>query len=276
MKKIYLLSAVACMFAFAANAQTAPLITADGWIVENSETLTGSIEPAGSVSPTLIKCVFTGESSNDQWKAQLITPSWKKIGQKGDSFKLSFQVMYEGTGANPRFRIASGKTYPWSADFQQGSGDFNTQIVDEDENAVIYDADFALTAGQFVDYSYDHYIGALGADSIRLEIDYGCEPGTYTFKNIVLEVAGKVVGKWFQEAEQGGQGGGSAIAETAAMKAYFANNALYASEAADVVIYNVNGVAVKSVKNTTCVNVADLKAGLYIAKFGNATVKFVK
>jgi len=270
MKKIYLLSAVACMFAFGANAQP---VFGDGWIVENGETLTGTFTPAEAASPTLVTCVFTGESSNNQWKAQLITPSWKKIGKEGDSFKLSFDVMYEGSGASPRFRIASGKTFPWNADFQQGSGDFNTQIVDQDGNAVIYDDDFALTAGQWVSYSYDHFIGELGADSIRLEIDYGCEPGTYSFKNVKLEVAGKVVAEYFKEA---GVTPPTAVSEAAAIKAFVADGVLFASEAADVTVYNVNGVAVKSAKNVTSLNVADLKAGLYIAKFGNATVKFVK
>ena len=67
-----------------------------------------------------------------------------------------------------------------------------------------------------------------------------------------------------------------AINEATAIKAYFAGNVLYASEATDMVIYNINGVAVKSVKNAASLNVSDLKSGLYIAKVGNKTVKFVK
>lgn len=69
---------------------------------------------------------------------------------------------------------------------------------------------------------------------------------------------------------------GTAVAEVAAINAYVAGNVLYVSEAADVVIYNINGVAVKAAKNVTTLNVSDLKSGLYIAKVGNRVVKFVK
>lgn len=69
---------------------------------------------------------------------------------------------------------------------------------------------------------------------------------------------------------------GTAVAEVAAINAYVAGNVLYVSEAADVVIYNINGVAVKAAKSVTTLNVSDLKSGLYIAKVGNRVVKFVK
>ena len=66
------------------------------------------------------------------------------------------------------------------------------------------------------------------------------------------------------------------VNEAAAINVYVAREVLYASEAADVVIYNINGVAVKSAKKVTSLNVSDLRSGLYIAKVGNKTIKFVK
>lgn len=68
----------------------------------------------------------------------------------------------------------------------------------------------------------------------------------------------------------------TAVAEVAAINVYVAGDVLFASEAADVTIFNINGVAVKAAKNVTSLNVSDLRSGLYIAKVGNKTVKFVK
>ncbi len=68
----------------------------------------------------------------------------------------------------------------------------------------------------------------------------------------------------------------TAVAEVAAINVYVAGDVLFASEAVDVTIFNINGVAVKAAKNVTSLNVSDLRSGLYIAKVGNKTVKFVK
>lgn len=102
-------------------------------------------------------------------------------------------------------------------------------------------------------------------------------------KNVELTVDGKVVAKSNDldvvagtEITEKDKPVTPAINEATAIKAYFAGNVLYASEATDMVIYNINGVAVKSVKNAASLNVSDLKSGLYIAKVGNKTVKFVK
>ena len=102
-------------------------------------------------------------------------------------------------------------------------------------------------------------------------------------KNLKLTIDGKEVYNLAAAAspvegaivEKGGEVK-PAINEATAIKAYFAANVLYASEATDMVIYNINGVAVKSVKNAASLNVSDLKSGLYIAKVGNKTIKFVK
>lgn len=90
----------------------------------------------------------------------------------------------------------------------------------------------------------------------------------YSLKNAASPVEGAI--------KENGGAVTPAINEATAIKAYFAGNVLYASEATNMVIYNINGVAVKSVKNAAKLDVSDLKSGLYIAKVGNKTVKFVK
>lgn len=103
---------------------------------------------------------------------------------------------------------------------------------------------------------------------------------TVFLKNVEVKVDGKVVAS-IKDSKAADitvkeLGGGVAVAEVAAINAYVAGNVLYISEASDVVIYNINGVAVKAAKNVTTLNVADLKSGLYLAKVGNRVVKFVK
>jgi hypothetical protein len=103
---------------------------------------------------------------------------------------------------------------------------------------------------------------------------------TVFMKNVEVKVDGKVVAS-IKDSKAADitvkeLGGGVAVAEAAAINAYVAGNVLYTSEASDVVIYNINGVAVKAAKNVTTLNVADLKSGLYLAKVGNRVVKFVK
>ena len=61
-----------------------------------------------------------------------------------------------------------------------------------------------------------------------------------------------------------------------AINAYVANEVLYISDAADVVIYDINGRVAKSAKNATSIIVSDLKSGLYVTKIGNKFIRFVK
>ena len=276
MKKIYLLSAVACMFAFNANA--AEPFDDSGWGLLNAGTNITAEVTKGSVSTTLVKINVEAGDPGNQWKCQLVTPMWVAPGKEGDSFLLKFDVKYEGDEETGLFRIASGKTDPGYDGAFQGTNLYdpegptgNTQIVNEDGVPVVYAPNVDITK-DWMTYQYDYFLGAQGADSVHLEIDLGEKKGSYYIKNVEVIVAGAVKYKYFTEEAAAP----SAISETAVMKAYFANDVLYASEAADVVIYNINGVAVKSVKNAASVSVADLKSGLYIAKFGNATVKFVK
>ena len=90
------------------------------------------------------------------------------------------------------------------------------------------------------------------------------------FRNVKLEVDPEGVVKPVTPEP------GTSVNEAAAINVFVAGDVLYASEAADVVVYNINGVAVKAAKKVTSLNVADLRSGLYIAKVGNKTVKFVK
>lgn len=69
---------------------------------------------------------------------------------------------------------------------------------------------------------------------------------------------------------------GSAVNEAAVINAFVAGDVLYTSEAANVVVYNINGVAVLSANNATSLDLANLKAGLYIAKVGDKAIKFAK
>ena len=269
MKKIYLLlSATACLFAFNANAADELVSDNSGWAVSGS-TVGYKIADDGKQIDVFFTAVkAAGEEK--QWDAQFITPSWQNAGQEGDSFKLSFDVKYSGDADAGSFRIASGKTFPWDENYNQGG---NTQIVDEDGNKVVYAPD-TLVSKEWKRYEYSYFLGEEGADSVRLEIDHGAVSGTISIKNVVVEVGGKVIAKYFTEVNATTPI--TAVEEVAAINAYVADGVLYASEAVDVVIYNISGVAVKVAKNVTTLNVADLKSGLYIAKVGNKAIKFVK
>ena len=271
MKKIYLLSAVACLFAFNANAyETEKDGWVDGWGGDNSA------KTVLSVSGTLTIDVAEG---ND-YSHQLISCSWQGLeGQEeGNAFELTFEVCFHGADSASFGPIMAGKTHPWTGDFDQGG---NLQVVNEKGESLgqgygqAYASHGVKIGSDWKTISYKGFVGKWGADSIRMQINLGGQGnnGQFEFRNIKLLLDEKVVKEWFTVKEGGD---GSAIAEEAAVKAFVANNVIFASEAADVVVYNISGVAVKSAKNVTSLDVADLKAGLYIAKVGNATVKFVK
>lgn len=283
MKKIYLLSAAACMFAFSANASD--LIPGDnsGWGTLNAGiAITGELVPfQEGATPSMVKLNVPEGDFGNQWKCQFVSPMWVAPGLEGQSFLLRFDVKYEGDEENGSFRVASGKTDPGYQDGFQGTNLYdpegptgNTQIVDGDDQPVIYAPD-ATISKDWMKFEYNYFLGRQGQDSVHLELDMANVKGAYYIKNVEVLVNGVVKYQYFMEP-QGGVTPPTAISDAAAVKAFFANDVLYVSEAADVVVYNVNGVAVKSAKNAKSVNVADLKAGLYIAKVGNATVKFVK
>lgn len=256
MKKLYLLSAAALM-AFAANAQDF-----QGFVFDLGTDPVGAAENIKEDGVDVLK-VTPKDGAANEWDAQVITPSWRGLDGQAEeaSFCLSFD--YKGDAEGGIIRIASGKTYPWDANYNQGA---NTQIVDDLGTPKVYAENQTVTTA-WQNYAYDFYIGAEGADSIRLEIDCGKAGGATYYKNFDLKIEGKSVWTAYK--------GGSAIAEAATVNAFVANNVLYASEASDIVVYNINGVAVLSAKASS-LDLNSLKAGLYVAKVNGAAVKFVK
>ena len=132
-------------------------------------------------------------NSGYRWDAQFVTPSFKNLGNEGDAFELSFDVKYSGKFDEGQFTIVAGKTIPYNAEYDQAN---NTQIVDEDGYSLSWGREFTVEK-EWTRVSYNYYLGAEGADSVRLEFDLGTHAGTYSFKNIVLKVAGNTADSWF-------------------------------------------------------------------------------
>ncbi len=132
-------------------------------------------------------------NSGNRWDAQFVTPSLTNLGNEGDAFELSFDVKYSGKFDEGQFTIVAGKTIPYNAEYDQAN---NTQIVDEDGYSLSWGREFTVEK-EWTRVSYNYYLGAEGADSVRLEFDLGTHAGTYSFKNIVLKVAGNTADRWF-------------------------------------------------------------------------------
>lgn len=291
MKKIYLLSAVACMFALNANAGGA----------EDLELFSNSGNVSDLAFNQTSNCVtFNVTKAGQWWDAQFNPPTWFGLTKKGDeAFEISFDAMYvgEGTTDNPnvgamtfiqgrQFGGYQGDLEALCASLEIDKVDANwklqgavSQMLVPGKDADGNDTNVALNrnvtinpTAEWQTFSFTGILGRHAKDSVDMEWDFGTVAGAYSIKNFQIKVKGEVKFAYFMEPA----GPVDAIADAAALKAYVANDVIYASEAADVFVYNINGVVVKSAKNVTSLNVADLKAGLYIAKFGNATVKFVK
>ena len=292
MKKIYLLSAAACMFALNANAGGA----------EDLELFKASNSSVQEITFDAVSncATFKVANNGDPWSAQFNPPTWIAPSKgKTEAFEICFDAMYVGAGTDGdgkgNITFIQGRQFGgMTADvlptlcaalgIEEQDAAWKIQNVVEQLYVEEFDGmaeDFAgglLTrnvnyypTAEWAHYSMKGTLGRHAADSVDLEFEFGRIAGTYSVKNFQFIVKGTPFAQYFMEG-----GASTAVAETAAIKAYVANDVLYASEAADVVVYNINGVAVKAAKNVTSLNVADLKAGLYIAKFGNATVKFVK
>ena len=138
---------------------------------------------------------LTFSNAENCWDMQFVTPSFKKLGKVGDAFELSFEAKYDGDYDNSQIRILAGKTFPYKSDYDQFN---NTQVVDEwgyslgnGDNSK-YDVNKEWTR-----INFNYYLGAEGADSVRLQLDYGYNPGTISFRNLALIVGDSIVGKWF-------------------------------------------------------------------------------
>ena len=183
MKKI-IFSFLGLMLAGQAWAQETGLLEDNsGWVVEGINNTSLSYELYED------EIIITTVGCENIWDAQFVTPSWKNIGKEGDRFKLTFDVLYEGEESSATLRIASGKTYPYNPEYPVWE---NTQIVNDEGFAIVYAPDWEIEEGKWASLTYDYLIGELGADSIRLEIDHGENPGIWHFKNFVLEVEGEV------------------------------------------------------------------------------------
>ena len=174
-------------------------------------------------------------NSGSRWDAQFVTPSFKNLGKAGDAFELSFDVKYSGESDYGMIQIIAGKTIPYNPDYNQAT---NTQIVDEFGDSRGWgDGDIFEATTEWTRVNYSHYLGAMGADSVRLEFDLGTLAGTYSFRNIALKVADSVVARWFSTgdvyidafAESGGSvngGGYSNNGDTVTLEAT-PNSSLY-------------------------------------------------
>jgi len=291
MKKIYLLSAVACMFALNAKADNVWYTDGGAKVDLAMEQVSGTLATNGPVAKVVVS---NAGAAGDPWAVQFcnIFKEAAKGQQEGKAFKMTFEVLYEGAsteGVNLTF--LTGKQHNEKGEEMHANWQWNAPDAEKDPNLELNNVTFAvngtalegdpaagvlnkalaLELGKWNTIEINGTIGAAGMICIQMNLGgNAANEGAFYFKNMEVTFNKDVV-KFFEDKADN-----TAVTDAAALKAYVANDVIYASEAADVVVYNVNGVAVKSAKNVTSLNVADLKAGLYIAKFGNATVKFVK
>ena len=183
MKRLFISLTCLCIAGYVqAQNNSGPLSDNSGWIVDGYYSTYKLSQNEGVSSQ--IDIYYDGSDDCNAWDAQFVTPCWKNLGKEGDRFKLSFDVKYTGDFDEGRFRIASGKTYPYNPDYNQGN---NTQIVNYYGNSIVYNSDFYVGTN-WVRYEYSYYLGEEGADSVRLEIDHGYTEGTMSFANITLEI----------------------------------------------------------------------------------------
>lgn len=76
------------------------------------------------------------------------------------------------------------------------------------------------------------------------------------------------------EGGESGQVPTSISDNTASM--YYSNGVIYSTEPKDIAIYSASGVVVRRESHTCLVSVEDLKAGVYVVKADDNTIKFVK
>jgi len=289
MKKIYLLSALACLFAFNVNAQK----NIDGQDANFNEWFTDGAN-AKQVKLVSMQVSTTTESfkvknvaqiqvadTGDQWATQFCIviggDNALKGFEPGADFQLECDVYFKGPKKDSvSFNFLTGKLLNAQHADWQWSSDDNKELDYAGNFWGIHNA----STGKFAAEEWNHFVwpagmtklGDAGWLGIQLNLaeKEGTNIGSFYFANVKITLGNKTH-EYFNEKEDA-----TAVEEVAAVNAYVAGDVLYASEAADVTIYNISRVAVKVAKNVTTLNVADLKAGLYIAKVGNTTTKFVK
>ncbi|MBO7432173.1 MAG: T9SS type A sorting domain-containing protein [Salinivirgaceae bacterium] len=283
MKKIYLLSAVACMFAFAANAQD----KAFGEYGFNEWWTDGAASAPFEVVTAISGTDLGGEAAKvivpkpgNDWDVEFCNILRGNKGQEpGATFFFDCDVFWSSqAGDTADLRLLTGKIGSTGHEDWQWDADANTELITSNEGGFwgyVHNQSRKIAKNEWTHVSWgdELTLGEKGAEYVGIQINLdntaGTNLGVWYFRNIVIKIGKKTTLEYYMAST-------SAVDEVAAVNAFVAGDVLYASEAADVVVYNISGVAVKAAKNVTSLSVSDLKAGLYIAKVGNKTIKFVK
>jgi hypothetical protein len=288
MKKIYLLSAVACMFAFTANAQD--FVWPDKakgnygyneWWTDGGAS--SDLEEVDQISGTAlggkVAKVVVPKAGND-WDVEFCNILRGNKGQEvGATFTFDCEIFWTSAGASDtaEIHLLTGKIGDTGHADWQWDAEANTELVADGGFWSVHNVAKKIAKEEWTKVSWGDGItlGEIGGTQavciqINLDNNAGTNLGAFYFRNIVIKMGKKTTLEYYTIA------GETAVDEVAAVNAFVAGDVLYASEAADVVVYNISGVAVKAAKNVASLSVADLKAGLYVAKVGNKTIKFVK
>ncbi len=171
-----------------------------------------NLYPAGTLSNGWIVCgqnqyrdmtysidiVHSGIEPGDTCDAQLISPCWKNIGEKGDLLFLQIEAKYEGEAEEGVLRIFPDKVFYNKTP--------NMQLLDNNRPADVYEEALPNKTDYWISLGPSYVIGPDGADSIRVNIGFGGVPGTYSFRMVRLdtydwdEEEEKCVGKyWYRE-----------------------------------------------------------------------------
>ena len=156
------------------------------------------------------------KSNSEYWDVQFCNVFRGLKNQKtiGNTFKLSFKVKWEGESSNPAyFTIYTGKYFykKESKSYFQNSDDqwkteINTQLTFENGWGDMNNK-YQATRNEWTTVEFTGAIGELGTDIIAIQISLsGYYPekylnpnGTFSFKNMTVEIGDEVVAEYFME-----------------------------------------------------------------------------
>lgn len=213
------------------------------WETNATEEYTQLLEPADGVY-----IVKTHSNDSDPWSSQFFIVFSDENLPAGTNVELSFEYKCEGDSVT-----------------------FNAQGHANPHTYVNNDGWADLSAGPEDDWKEYSGIVALTGDirTFAVNASIAKKDATLMLRNILISVDGDDLIDTKSLVK-------TAVNEDAAVAAFVAGDVLFASEAANIVVYNINGVAVLSANNATSLDLANLKAGLYIAKVGDKAIKFAK
>ena len=224
MKRIYLLSALTCMFAFNANAGGEEDLYL--FIAANSSVQKIQFEPDSNCA------TFVVANNGDPWSAQFNPPTWIAPSRgKSEAFEISFSAMYVGDGTDDKpntgnITLIQGRQFGgyagdlqslcWSLGIAEVDAAWKIQNVVEQlyvEDFTDAPEDFAggyLTRNvnfyptdEWQDFSMTGTLGRHACDSVDLEFEFGRVAGFYSIKNFRFKVKDKVFAEYFvDESEQ--------------------------------------------------------------------------